>query len=131
MAVTNMTFTPTVEAGLRDSMGHELRVGRVTAAEGTYTTGGVTLDPTWFDLLSIEHIHIENSLVMDLGDGWFELCKYAVRSLLQEDGTLEWKIIVFLNNMDNTFSELPDGGALSLNDDVCLSLMIIGSKDNR
>lgn len=131
--MATITFEEILKTDLRDSRGSKIILVEVTGIEGTYTTGGVDLTPEQFGLGSIQFIGANNFFsfpatngVYDEEGDWSKAVDLLPQAVRNDDGTLSWKLLVYLYAMDS--AELPNGTPMTLNDALPVRMMIMGSE---
>lgn len=133
MAVTGLDFTTSMEVSLRDTSAgssiygsHTLKVIHVTGATGTYSSGGVVLDPTWFGFTALNFVNCQSSLSMNMDNAMLKVCEFGLNSEPDGNGGLNWRWTVFTFDGDG-YAENADGSSVSFPEGLTVTYLLIGS----
>ena len=136
MAITAADYDLVTASDLRDSGGHVMKLIRLNGFTGTYETGGVVLDPDWFDMREITFISAEPTTSMPLSGPSNPWSLVTITSIVKADqgiattgvanGVFEWRILPFLYD-GTTFTELSDGSSLTFPEGLENVLLIVGA----
>jgi hypothetical protein len=136
MAVTGISYDLIISTDLRDSAGHKTKIVKLNSFDGTYNTGGIVLDPSWFDFTEIIAIVTQPTSAYPLsgaGEPWTLIGFNHIIKVDQgianggsANGVSEWRILPFITD-GTTFNELADGQSLSFPAGIEPVVIIIGS----
>lgn len=136
MAVTGVSYDLIISTDLRDSGGHKTKIVKLNSFTGTYNTGGIVLDPSWFDFNEIVTVVTQPTSAYPLsgvGEPWTLIGFNHVIKVDQgvandgvANGVSEWRILPFITD-GTTFNELADGQSLTFPTGIEPIVIIIGS----
>ena len=126
-----LTFETIFTTDIRDSKGSVMSLVELTAINGSYTTGGLLLEPEDFGLKSIEFIGVNNFFAFPQTDGsydvngaWTKVVDFMPTKVQNEDGGFDWKLLIFLYPIDS--AELPEV-PMGFVPQVPIRLMVLGT----
>lgn len=131
--MASFSFNTIFMTDMRDSKGSSMALVEITGIEGSYTSGGVVLDPQDFGLESIQFLGLNNFFAFpNDGEGgydpeadWEKAVDIFPTQVVNEDGDIEWRLLIFLYAMDG--AELPDGIPMQFISEVPIRMLVMGS----
>jgi hypothetical protein len=136
MAVTGISYDLIISTDLRDSGGHKTKIVKLNSFTGTYSTGGIVLQPEWFDFTDIVSIVAQTTSAYPLsgaGQPWtligfnhFIKVDQGIANGGSANGVSEWRILPFITD-GTTFNELANGQSLTFPAGIQPVIIIIGS----
>jgi len=136
MAVTNVSYELIISTDLRDSGGHKTKIVKLNSFTGTYNTGGIILNPSWFEFTDIISIITQPTSAYPLsgvGQPWTLIGFNHVVKVDQgiantgvANNVPEWRIIPFITN-GTSYEELANGQSLTFPDGIEPVFIIVGS----
>jgi hypothetical protein len=136
-----ITYNTIVSTDLRTSGGHSMKILEVVGINGSYTAGGIILDPAEFGFSEILSFQIQPNVIgpSDVEDEatwtqpWLPLANLtACRTDMNLDGNMEWRLIILLHpagfggTQGDGLMELPDGTPMIFFPQIRPTLTIIG-----
>lgn len=135
MAISNIEIETILSTDLRDSDGNHLKIVSMVQFDGTYDTGGIALNPEWFEMEEIKLVITQSgsALPLDVGEPWNPITFNIVQRVDDgiaaneaESGTFSWRLNVALWD-GSSFAELSDGSPLQLPTGFSPVLVVVGA----
>lgn len=137
--MVDITYTEAMVSDLRDSAGHTLKLLNVTGISGTYSYGGVRIDPSDVGFSTIEYIQVQPYYPIPLTypGPWFSATMLSVvridagklAATPYTSGVYEWRMLVMnlITSPGTAIAEIDEGTSLSLPyGDI--QMLVIGSE---
>ena len=136
--ITNITYTDLATTELRDVGGRIIKVCKLQSIEGTYESGGIILDPSYFGLSNITYASFQSSTAMPLGGEGNPWTLVSTSSLMYVDsgliyggeasGNLDWRWVVSVAG-EAGWEEFADGSDMTFPNGMAPVFMLIGETD--
>lgn len=136
--MAKLAFSTILESDLRDSGGHKMKIIEVTGVDGTYTSGGIVINPLDFGFTEIVSLGTPTPMVVfpdeEIDGTWSVIAQVCpMRTDITLDGVKEWRVIVLLHpkayggEQGDGVMELADGTPLEFQPQAPLVMTIVGA----
>jgi hypothetical protein len=127
--VAKFEFDTQLEAALRDTSGKTIKFMRIVGLEGTYSTGGIEVNPGDMGFAEISFLQVQESVPTNFGGPGtpWDLFVRLTAHRMPEGENGRWLLFIHILGEDGKYSELPDGSPMALADTMQPTVMAIGA----
>lgn len=119
--ISRIQSTP---SGSTETRSNVMKVVHMTGAEGTYDTGGMVLEPSYFGYEELLYVSPQPFVVADIGDNNAIVTQISIS---YDTDIKVWKMHIYLPAEGGAWTELPEGTQVEMLPGVNVSIMVCGN----